>query len=95
MGHLCLMSPRAITGFYPGDYPVNHDATNLIHHLAALTVSDPGQTKIPKDKHQPRAHTQRIGDVQVIAALVTSRCALLRQPCAPGCSNRPLCAVSA
>jgi hypothetical protein len=34
------MPPRAITGFYPGKYPVNHDATKLTWYLVALTVTN-------------------------------------------------------
>ena len=34
------MPPRAITGFYPGDYPVNHDATKLTWYLVTLTVTN-------------------------------------------------------
>ena len=50
MGHSCLMPPRAITGFYPGDYPVNHDVPELIRYLVALTGADPCQTQFLRGK---------------------------------------------
>ena len=43
--------PQGHHRFLPRRLPLNHDATNLIHHLVALTVSDPCQTKIHKGNH--------------------------------------------